>query len=123
MRRRGFNQKAETEATLEKFKEELWDMVVKFGEPVLMDTGLDRKASKELLEKMIKLRETEQKTKDDECKDSSTLKQKTDNKIIKVEGEDKLETSNMIKDINILKARVGGGKGRKGWTVTKRSNQ
>ena len=108
MRRRGFNQKAETEATLEKFKEELWDMVVKFGEPVLMGTGLDKKASKELLEKMIKLRETEQKTKDDECKDSSTLKQKTDNQIIKVEGEDKLETSNMIKDINILKARVGG---------------
>ena len=29
-----FNQKAETEATLESFKEELWDTVVKFGEPV-----------------------------------------------------------------------------------------
>ena len=36
-----FNQKAETEATLEIFKEELWDTVVKFGEPVLMGTGLD----------------------------------------------------------------------------------
>ena len=71
-----FNQEAETEARLESFKEELWDTVVKFGEPVLMGTGLDEKARKDMLSKMIKLRETEQKTKDDECKDSSTLKQK-----------------------------------------------
>ena len=35
-----FNRKAETEATLESFKEELWDTVVNFGEPVLMGTGL-----------------------------------------------------------------------------------
>ena len=119
------NQKAEAEATLESFKEELWDMVVKFGEPVLMGIGLDEKARKESLDKMIKLRETEQKTKDDECKDSSTLKQKIDDKMIEVEGEDKLKTSNMIKDINIhiFKARVGGGKSRKGWTRTKMSNQ
>ena len=78
------------------------------GTSVLMGTGLDEKARKELLSKMIKLRETEQKTKDDECKDSSTLKQKTDDKMIKVEREDKVKTSNMIKDINILKAREGG---------------
>ena len=78
-----FNQRAKTEATLESFGE-LWDTVVKFGEPVLMGTGLDEKARKELLSKMIKLRETEQKTKDDECKYSSTLKQKTDDKLIKV---------------------------------------
>ena len=82
-----FNQKAETEATLENFKEELWDTVVKFREPVLMGTGLDEKARKELLDKMIKLRETEQKTKYDECKDSSALKQKIDDKIIKSKGE------------------------------------
>ena len=63
-----FHQKAETEATLENFKEELWDTVVKFGEPVLMGTELDEKARKELLDKMIKLRETEQKTKDDDVK-------------------------------------------------------
>ena len=103
-----FNQKAETEATLESFKEELWDPVAKFGEPDLMGSGLDEKAREELLDKMIKLRETEQKTKDDECKNSSTLKQKIDNKMIKVEGDDKLKTSNMIKYINILKARVEG---------------
>ena len=36
-----FNQKAGTEATLESFKEELWDTVVKFGEPVLLGTRLD----------------------------------------------------------------------------------
>ena len=118
-----FNQKAETEATLESFKEELWDTAVKFGEPVLMSTGLDEKARKELLDKMIKLRKTKQKNKDDECKDSSTLKQKTDDKLIKVEKEDKVKTSNMIKDINILKARERGGKSRKGWTGTKSSSQ
>ena len=67
-----------------------------------------------MLSKTIKLRETEQKTKDDECKDSSTLKQKTDNKMIKAEKEDKIKISNMIKDINILKAREGGGQNRKG---------
>ena len=50
--------------------------MVKFGEPVLMGTGLDEKARKELLSKMVKLRETRQKTKDDECKDGSTLKKK-----------------------------------------------
>ena len=79
-----------------------------------MGTGLDEKARKELLSKIIKLRETEQKTKDDQCKDSSTLKQKTDDKMIKVEREDKVKTSNMIKDNNILKAREGGGKSWKG---------
>ena len=43
--------------------------------------------------------------------------------MIKVEREDKVKTSNMIKDINILKSREGVGKSRKGWTGTKRSNQ
>ena len=72
---------------------------------------------------MIKLREPEQKTKDDECEDSSTLKQKIADKMIKIKGEDKLKTSNMNKDNNIIKAREGGGKSRKGQTGTKRSNQ
>ena len=51
------------------------------------------------------------------------LKQKTDDKMIKVKGEDKFKTSNMIKSTNILKARAGGGKSWKGRTETKRSNQ
>ena len=54
---------------------------------------------------MIRLRETEQKTKDDACKDSSTLKKKTDDKMVKVERDKKNKTSTMIKDINFLKAR------------------
>ena len=66
--------------------------MVKFGELVLMGTGLDEKARKELLSKMVKMREARPKTGDDECKDSFTLKQKTDDKMIKVKGEDKLET-------------------------------
>ena len=79
-----FNHETKSETTLDNFEEELWNTVVKFGEPVLMATGLDEKARKELLNKMVKLRETRQKTKDDECKDGSTLKKKTDDKIIKV---------------------------------------
>ena len=72
-----------------------------------MGTGLDEKARKELLKNMIKLRETEQKTKDDLGKDSSTLNKKIDDKMVKVESDDKNKTSNMIKDKNILKAREG----------------
>ena len=54
-----------SETTLEDFREEFWNTVVKFGEPVLMGTGLDEKARKELVGRMIKLREPKQKTKDD----------------------------------------------------------
>ena len=52
-----FNQRAGRETKLEDFKEELWSTVMKFGGPVLIGTGLDEKARKELLEKMISLRE------------------------------------------------------------------
>ena len=117
-----FDQEMKSETTLDNFKEELWNTVVKFGEPVLMATGLDEKARKELLSKMVKLRETRQKTKDDECKDGSTLKKKTDDKKIEIEGEDKIKTSNMIRSTNILKARAGGGKSWKGRIGTERSN-
>ena len=72
---------------------------------------------------MIKLREMEQTNKDDACKDSSTLNKKTNDKMIKVERDDKNKTSNMIEDINILKAREGGGKSWKGRTGIKKSNQ
>ena len=102
------DQRVKSETTLEDFKEELWNTVVKFGGPVFMGSGLEEKARKELLSKMIKLRETEQETKDDACKDSSTLNKETDDKMIKVERDDKNKTSNMIKDINIPKAREGG---------------
>ena len=37
------DQRVKSETTLEDFKEELWNTVVKFGEPVLMGTGLDGK--------------------------------------------------------------------------------
>ena len=55
---------------------------MKFGEPVLMGTGLEENAGGELLSKMVELRKASLKTKEDECKESSTLKQKTVNKII-----------------------------------------
>ena len=71
-----------SEITLDDFKEELWDTVVKFGEPVLMGTSLEEKARGELLSKMVELRKAPLKTKEDECKDSSTMKQKTVDKII-----------------------------------------
>ena len=103
-----FNQEVNSEITLDDFKEELWDTVVKFGEPVLMGTGLEEKARGELLSKMVELRKASLKTKEYECKDSSTLKQKTLNKIIESVRGDKVKTSNIIKSTNILKARAGG---------------
>ena len=118
-----FNREVDGEITLDDFKEELWDTVVKFGEPVLMGTGLEEKARGELLSKMVELRNASQKTLEDECKDSSTLKQKIVNKIIESVRGDKVETSNIIKSTNILKARAGGDKSWKGWMETKRSNQ
>ena len=62
---REFNREANSETTLDNFKEELWNTVVKFAEPVLMANGLDEKARKELLSKMVELRETQPKTRDD----------------------------------------------------------
>ena len=104
-----------SETTLDKFKDELWDTVVKFGEPLLMGTGLDEKARKELLNKLIELRKSRSKTRDKKCEDSSTLKQKTVDKIVDDIKGDKVGTSNKIKNTNILKARAGGGKSWKGW--------
>ena len=57
---------------------------------------------------MVELRKASRKTKEDKCKDSSTLKPKTDNKIIDDVRGDKIETSNIIESTNILKARAGG---------------
>ena len=120
---REFNREVNSEITLDNFKEELWSTVVKFGELFLMGTGLDEKARGELLSKMVELRKAPLKTKEDECKNSSTLKQKTVNKIIEGVRGDKVETGNIIKSTKILKARAGGGKSWKGWMGTKRSNQ
>ena len=88
---------------------------MKFGEPLLIGTGLDEKARKELLNKLIELRNSRSKTREEKCEDSSTLKQKTVDKIVDDTKGDKVGTSNMIKSTNILKARVGGGKSWKGW--------
>ena len=117
-----FNREVNDESTLDVFKEELWDTVVKFGEPVLMGTGLEEKTRGELLSKMVELRKASRKTKEDKWKDSSTLKQKTDNKMIECVRGDKVENSNIIKSTNIVKARAGGGKRWKGWMKTKKSN-
>ena len=109
------------EITLDDFKEELWDTMVKFGERVLMGTGLEEKARRELLSKMVELRKASRKTKEDECKDSSTLRQKTVNKIIESVREDKVGISNIIKRTKIFKTRAlsdslkARGVGRVGW--------
>ena len=88
-----------------------------------MRTGLEEKARGKLLSKMVELRKASRKTKEDECKDSSTPKQKTVNKIIESVRGDKVKTSNIIKSTNILKDRAGGGKSWKGRMKTKKSNQ
>ena len=105
---RDFNREVNSEITLDNFKDELWDTVVKFGELVLMGTGLDEKARGELLSKMVELRKAPVKTKEDEYKDSSTLKQKTVNKMIEGVRGDKVETCYIIESTNIPKARAGG---------------
>ena len=91
-----FNQEVGSETTLDKFKDELWDTVVKFGEPLLMGTGLDEKARKELLSKLVELRKARSTTKGDNCKDSSFLKQKIVDKIVDDVKGNKVGTSNMI---------------------------
>ena len=115
-----FSQRVDCEVKLEDFKEELWNTVVKFRKPVLMATGLDEKARKELLEKMISLREPKQKIKADACKDSSTLNKKPDDKRVR---DDKDKTSNRIKINNFPEAREGGGKSWRNRTWIKKSNQ
>ena len=92
-----FNRRVGRETKLEDFKEELWSAVMKYGEPVVIGTGLDEKARKELLEKIISLREPKQKTEANPCKDSSTLNEKTDDNGNKIGMDDKNKTSNMIK--------------------------
>ena len=56
----GFNHKVERKMNMDEFKVDLWDTVLRFGEPVLMATGLNEKAREELLDKMINMRETNQ---------------------------------------------------------------
>ena len=103
-----FNQRVEDKPKVDDFKEELWSMVMKFGEPVLIGTGLDEKARNGLPEKLIGLRKQKQDTGANSCKDSSTLNKKTDDERVSVEVDDKHKTSNMIKDTNIFNAREGG---------------
>ena len=62
-------------------------------------------------------------TEEDECKDSSTLKQKTVNKIVEGVRGDKVETSNKIKVLISLRLEQGGGKSWKGWMETRKSNR
>ena len=103
-----FKEETKSVTALDDFKEELWNTVVKFGEPVLMAAVLDEKARKELLSKMVKLRETRQKSRDDECKDSSTLKRKSLDKFIESINWGIINTSKIIKSTNILKVRAWG---------------
>ena len=102
---RELNREVNDETALDDFKEELWDAVVKFREPLLMGTGLDEKARKELLSKLVELRKAQSTTRDDECKGSSTLRQKTIDKIIECVKGDKVETSNIRLEQG--EARVG----------------
>ena len=86
---------------------------MKYGELVQIGTGLDEKARKELLEKMISLREPKQKTEANPCKDSSALNEKTDDNGIKI-GMDVKNKTNMIK--KLISLRLEKGKARVGET-------
>ena len=72
-----FNQRVENKVRgVDEFKEELWNTVVKFGEPVLIGTGLDEKGREGLLEKMIGIKKQKQNAGANPCEDSSTLNKK-----------------------------------------------
>ena len=70
----------ERKLNVEELKEELWDIVMKFGEPILMEIGLDKVAREELLSKMIHIRETRPNVATRLSKNSSTLKRKSESK-------------------------------------------
>ena len=80
---REFNQTVEREVDVEEFKEELWDIMVEFGELILMGTGLDKEASVELFSKLIHIRETRSNTESKYCIENSTLKKKSESKPVK----------------------------------------
>ena len=82
-----------------------------------MGTGLDEKARKELLEKMISLREPRQETEANCCKDSSSLNEKANDKTTRIERDDKNKTSKIFKILISLRLEKGEarvGKARSG---------
>ena len=107
-----FDQKVEKKVEMDEIKEELWDTVEGFEEPVFMTTGLDEKGRGDLLGKMIRLRETKPSAESISCKDSSTLSEKINIKKVKTKIDIKNKPSIIVKDINIPKTREGGGKSR-----------
>ena len=102
-----FNQKVDRKIEVDEFKEELWDTVVEFGEPVLMATGLDEKAREDLLSKMYHMHETRANNEPKYCKGSFTLKKKSENKKVKNKIEDKDKPIIIAKDNRIPKTRGG----------------
>ena len=69
-----FSQKVERRVDAEEIKEEKWEIVVEFGEPIPMGTGLDKEAREELISKTILFWETRPNTEPRSCKNSSALK-------------------------------------------------
>ena len=80
-----FNRKVARKMDVAEFKEELWDIVVEFGKPILMTTELDKDAREELLSKMVHMREKRPNT---EPKERSTLKKKNESKNFKARSKD-----------------------------------
>ena len=75
------NRKVKKKVNVEALKEELWDLVMEFGEFILIETaGLDKVAREELLNKMIHIRETRPNVAPRLNKNSSTVKSKSDSK-------------------------------------------
>ena len=97
---------------VDEFKEELWDTVVEFGEPISLATGQDENAREELPSKMVHMRETRTNIEPKPCKNSSTLKKKNENKKFKTKSDDKDKPNIIAKDINIPKTREEGCKSR-----------
>ena len=66
-----FNWKMEQKVDIQEIKEKLWNLVMEFGEPILMRFGVKNVAREELHSKVIQIRERRRNIGPRSCKDSS----------------------------------------------------
>ena len=81
--------------------------VVDFGEPTLMETGLYKEARDKFLSKMFYVQETRPNTDSSSCKDSSTLKKKTNSEKVKTKKSNKDKSIIIAKNIFLPKTKGG----------------
>ena len=103
--------------------------VVEFGEPTLMETELYKEARDKFLSKMFYVRETRPNSDASSCKDSSTLKKKTNSEKVQTKMSNRDKTIIITKSITLhkikggrrcLRQETGEGKSRKNGVMRKK---